>query len=73
MHQKLLFSTCFLHPLTWHPLLNAQAGLAEGGITSPSPIQESAIPALLGGTNAAIQSYTGSGKVCVCVWCRLTD
>lgn len=49
--------------------------MAESGITTPSPIQEAAIPALLQGGNAAIQSYTGSGKVgcvffvfvCVCV------
>lgn len=40
-----------------------QAGLAEGGIEVPSPIQEAAIPVLLSGSNAAIQSYTGSGKV----------
>jgi ATP-dependent RNA helicase DeaD len=39
------------------------AGLAESGIEVPSPIQESAIPVLLSGANAAIQSYTGSGKV----------
>jgi hypothetical protein len=39
------------------------AGLSETGIEVPSPIQESAIPVLLSGQNAAIQSYTGSGKV----------
>jgi ATP-dependent RNA helicase DeaD len=39
------------------------AGLAESGIEVPSPIQESAIPVLLSGQNAAVQSYTGSGKV----------
>jgi hypothetical protein len=40
------------------------AGLSETGIEVPSPIQESAIPVLLSGQNAAMQSYTGSGKVC---------
>jgi hypothetical protein len=39
------------------------SGLAETGIEVPSPIQEAAIPVLLSGRNAAIQSYTGSGKV----------
>lgn len=39
------------------------AGLAETGIEVPSPIQEASIPVLLSGANAAIQSYTGSGKV----------
>lgn len=45
------------------PLLLRQGSLAASGIEVPSPIQESAIPVLLGGANAAVQSYTGSGKV----------
>jgi superfamily II DNA/RNA helicase len=40
-----------------------QSCLAESGIELPSPIQEAAIPQLLAGHNAAVQSYTGSGKV----------
>lgn len=41
-----------------------QAGLAQLSITAPSPIQSAAVPAVLSGDNVAIQSYTGSGKVC---------
>ena len=44
-------------------VLLLQGSLAVSGIEVPSPIQEAAIPALLGGANAAVQSYTGSGKV----------
>jgi superfamily II DNA/RNA helicase len=40
-----------------------QPGLAALGIAQPSPIQAAAMPRLLAGSNAAIQSYTGSGKV----------
>jgi superfamily II DNA/RNA helicase len=45
------------------PLLLLQSCLAESGIELPSPIQEAAMPQLLAGHNAAVQSYTGSGKV----------
>jgi hypothetical protein len=46
-----------------HLLLLLQSCLAESGIELPSPIQEAAMPQLLAGHNAAVQSYTGSGKV----------
>jgi hypothetical protein len=46
-----------------HPTHVVQPGLAALGITQPSPIQAAAMPRLLAGSNAAIQSYTGSGKV----------
>lgn len=39
-----------------------QAGLSSMAITTPSPIQAAALPAVLSGQNVAIQSYTGSGK-----------
>lgn len=38
-------------------------GLQRMRIDTPSPIQAAAIPDILKGTNCAIQSYTGSGKV----------
>ena len=34
------------------------------GLMNPTPVQQTGIPVILGGSNAAIQSYTGSGKVC---------
>jgi superfamily II DNA/RNA helicase len=37
--------------------------LASLNITSPSPIQAAAMPRILAGSNVAVQSYTGSGKV----------
>jgi hypothetical protein len=40
-----------------------QGRLLQLGILRPSPVQEAAIPKVLAGSNVAIQSYTGSGKV----------
>ena len=42
----------------------AQANLRALGLMNPTPVQQTGIPVILGGKNAAIQSYTGSGKVC---------
>ncbi|HZG56212.1 DEAD/DEAH box helicase, partial [Paenibacillus sp.] len=36
--------------------------LRKGGITSPTPVQEQAIPALLSGHDAIVQAQTGTGK-----------
>jgi hypothetical protein len=47
-------------------LLLLQSCVGESGIELPSPIQEAAMPQLLAGHNAAVQSYTGSGKVSSC-------
>lgn len=49
--------------LLLHVSAHVQAGLSKQGITSPSPIQAASIPEVLSGSNVAIQSYTGSGKV----------
>ena len=38
------------------------AGLAAQGITAPTPVQQRAIPLLLEGKDALIQSETGTGK-----------
>lgn len=37
-------------------------GLAAGGITQPTPIQELALPVLCGGRDAILQAETGTGK-----------
>ena len=42
-----------------------QANLAELEVVGPTPVQAAAIPVLLRGVNAAVQSYTGSGKACM--------
>ena len=41
---------------------SAGEALTEAGITTPTPIQQLAIPALLKGGNAAVLAETGSGK-----------
>jgi len=53
-------STSTFQSLGLDDLVTAQLGLA--GITSPTAVQERAIPAVLTGRNTAIASYTGSGK-----------
>ena len=40
-----------------------QGTMSDLDLLTPTPVQAAAIPALLSGKNAAIQSYTGSGKV----------
>ena len=47
------------------------AGLAAQGITAPTPVQQRAIPLLLEGKDALIQSETGTGKpwpICCPFW-----
>ncbi len=46
-----------------HALLWSQAALERLEFTRPSGIQAAGIPVVLGGSNVALQSYTGSGKV----------
>ena len=41
----------------------SQGALAAAGISEPTPVQLEAIPQILRGVDAAVQSYTGSGKV----------
>ena len=41
----------------------SQGALAEAGIAEPTPVQLEAIPQILSGSDVAVQSYTGSGKV----------
>ena len=43
-----------------------QGAMSDLELLTPTPVQAAAIPALLSGKNAAIQSYTGSGKVRGC-------
>lgn len=40
-----------------------QGNLKGLGLLNPTSVQQAAIPVVLRGENAAIQSYTGSGKV----------
>ncbi len=55
------------HPSPMHNVLHwhgrPQGGLRGMDIRAPAPIQAAAIPAILAGSNCAVQSYTGSGKV----------
>ena len=46
--------------------LALQGAMSDLELLTPTPVQAAAIPALLSGKNAAIQSYTGSGKVRGC-------
>ena len=41
----------------------SQDALAAAGIMEPTPVQLEAIPHILRGSDVAVQSYTGSGKV----------
>jgi hypothetical protein len=47
-----------------------QMRLREMGVLQPTQVQQKAIPKALTGVNLAIQCYTGSGKVGICItWC----
>ncbi|DBA87553.1 TPA: ATP-dependent RNA helicase [Trebouxia sp. C0004] len=45
--------------------------LQENDVQKPTAVQEAAIPAIISGSNVAMQCYTGSGKVCSCTACIL--
>lgn len=51
------------HQLAFHCKCWLQQNLASLGLRVPTEVQQAALPVILSGKNAAIQSYTGSGKV----------